>query len=158
MTRKRLDQLQKAFFGKWLEESLTKKKKREDLLGFELWRLRYRYSVLTMQLGYEVICELLITSIRNWYAGLRWSMNFIYLNCGMKKFTLFIYTPIIVKINIVHLVFLSIHEQEISAQALLSFQTRDPLLYLWIKLLTHCLVLNITIKTLPNFNEMMQVY
>ena len=35
----------------------------------------------------------------------------------MKKFTLFIYTPIIVEINMVHSVFLGIHEQEISASS-----------------------------------------
>ena len=66
-----------------------------------------------------------------------------------EEIYLFIYSPFVVKINVVHLVFLGIHEQG-------SQQARR--LYLSIKLLTLCLALNITIKTLPNCNEMMQVY
>ena len=50
---------------------------------------------------------------------------------------LFIYSPIIVKVNIVHLVFLSIREQEISASSAELFRG-DPNLYLSIKLLIHC--------------------
>ena len=49
---------------------------------------------------------------------------------------LFIYLPIIVNINILHLVFVGIHEQEISASSEL---------YLSINILKHFLALNITI-------------
>ena len=53
------------------------------------------------------------------------------------------YLPIIVKTNIVHLVFVAIHEQEISASSAEPFRG-DSQLHLSIKLLTYCLPLNIT--------------
>ena len=59
-------------------------------------------------------------------------------------FSLFLfYLPIIVKTNIVHLVFVAIHEQEISASSAEPFRG-DSQLPLSIKLLTYCLPLNIT--------------
>ena len=54
-----------------------------------------------------------------------------------KSKELFICPCILVKINIVHLVFVGIHEQEISASSAELFEG-DPQLYLSIKLLTHC--------------------
>ena len=48
------------------------------------------------------------------------------------------------KVNIVHLLFVGIHEQEISASSVELFRG-DPRFNLSIKLLTHCLALNITI-------------
>ena len=61
------------------------------------------------------------------------------------------------KINIVHLVFVGIHEQEISASSAELFR-RDPQRKFTF-LTLHCLALNITnMQTLSNFQEMMQAY
>ena len=59
---------------------------------------------------------------------------------SFSSVVLFIYSPIIVKVNITHLVFLSVREQEISASSAELFRG-DPKLYLSIKLLIHCLAL-----------------
>ena len=51
------------------------------------------------------------------------------------------YSPVILKINIAHLVFVGIHEQEISVSSA-ELLSGDPQLYLLIKLLTIGLALN----------------
>ena len=58
-----------------------------------------------------------------------------------KNKELFVCPCILVKINIVHLVFVGIHELEISASSAELFKG-DPQLYVSIKLLTHCYNIN----------------